>query len=247
MAGQYPQRTQTATQIRNMYSEGMAYLNIRFYNVNLSFHLYPFMGKDANGKSQYNMQMGAQTTVNFEGAFTLWKTGTDILDGKVNEVTIVIPCFGDASIKLERKPAGSNMYETIFSITKAGNTIQFKFATIPYQVKENGITVTKYMESGLGAFVKTIEGYLTGINADRHLNKLTDDFIKIQNRNAQQPQNNQPQQNQQNNQNNYNRGNWNSNRNRYRSYRNNYQGNQNDNQTGNWNPNSQNMGTYSLN
>ena len=242
---QYPSnRTQTDTQIRNFYSDGMSYMNIRFYNMNLSFHLNPFMGKDNNGRSQYNMQNGAQTTVNFEGAFTLWKAGTDILEGKLQEVTVVIPCYGDASIKLERKGTGPNMYDTIFSITKAGNTVPFKFSVTPYQVKENGTMITKYLDSGLGAFVKTIEGYLTGINADRHLNKLTDDFVKIQNQKQQEgapAQSNAPQQNPNYSQNN-NRGNWNRN-NRYRNNRyNNYQNNSNNG----WNQNAQNMSNYSL-
>ena len=104
--------------------------------------------------------------------------------------------------------------------------------------------ITKYLDSGLGAFVKTIEGYLTGINADRHLNKLTDDFIKIQNQKQQEgapAQSNAPQQNPNYSQNN-NRGNWNRN-NRYRNNRyNNYQNNSNNG----WNQNAQNMSNYSL-
>ena len=136
------------------------------------------------------------------------------------------------------------MYDTIFSITKAGNTVPFKFSVTPYQVKENGTMITKYLDSGLGAFVKTIEGYLTGINADRHLNKLTDDFIKIQNQKQQEgapAQSNAPQQNPNYSQNN-NRGNWNRN-NRYRNNRyNNYQNNSNNG----WNQNTQNMSNYSL-
>lgn len=240
----YSQRTQTSTQIRNMYSEGVSYMNIRFFNTNLAFHLYPFMGKDPNGRSQYNMQMGAQTTVNFEGAYALWKAGTDILDGRVQEISLVIPCLNDASVAINRSQ-NNGVYETTFSITKGGNVIPFKFATIPYQVTENGVTVTKYMESGLGSFVKTIEGYLTGINADRHLNKLTDDFAKIQEQNNQsQPQNNSNQ----NNWNSSNQNNWNRNRprNNQNFNRNRYQNNQGAGSGWNNNNNPMGINNYSI-
>ena len=43
------------------------------------------------------------------------------------------------------------------------------------------ITNDEIIEAGLGVFLKTVEGYLTGINADRHLDKLTEDFAKLMN------------------------------------------------------------------
>ena len=174
------QRTTTSTQIRNMYSDGMAYMNIRFFNTNLSFQLYPFMNKDQNGRSRYNMKAGLSTTVNFEGAYALWKAATDIINGTVTEMNLVIPCANDATITLERKMNQQGEYETLFMISKSNNTVAFKFTVTPIQVKENNQIVTKVMETGLGVFVKTINGYLEGINADRHLDKLTDDFAKLQ-------------------------------------------------------------------
>ena len=82
-------RTQTSTQIRNFYSEGMSYLNMKFYNTNLSFQFYPFTGKDQNGRSTYDTKNGETTTVNFEGAFTLWKAAKDIIDGKAGLLLIL--------------------------------------------------------------------------------------------------------------------------------------------------------------
>lgn len=173
-------RTQTSTQIRNFYSEGMSYLNMKFYNTNLSFQFYPFTGKDQNGRSTYDTKNGETTTVNFEGAFTLWKAAKDIIDGKVTETNLPIPCASGASLKLERKLNPNGQYDTILSISKNNRTIPFKFNVMQQQVKENNQIVTKVIESGLGAVMMTIEGYLTGINADRHLDKLTDDFAKLQ-------------------------------------------------------------------
>jgi len=201
-------RPSTSTQIRNMYSEGVSCLNIKFYNTNLSFQLYPFNGKDQNGRSQYDSKHGQQTTVNFEGAYALYQTSKDILDGKINETNLSVPCLG-ASLTLERKLGVDGEMETVFSITKNNVTIPFKFQTIKQQVKENGNIMTRTIESGLGAFMMTIEGYLTGINADRHLDKLTDDYAKLNENggNKNGGQNQQGAYNKQYNNNNYRRPN----------------------------------------
>lgn len=176
-------KTSTSTQIRNMYSDGISYMNIKFYNTNLSFQLYPCIGKDPGGKFKYDTR-GQQTTVNFEGAFALYKTSKDIIEGKVQEVSVAIPCFG-ATLTLARNNV-NGVFETTFTLSKNNTDTSFKFQTTQQQVKENGNVVTKTIESGLGAFMKTIEGYLTGINADRHLNKLTEDYAKLQESNGTQ-------------------------------------------------------------
>lgn len=199
-------RTSTSTQIRNMYSDGMSYMNIKFYNTNLSFQLYPFTGKDQNGRSKYDMKNGQQTTVNFEGAYALYHAAKDIIDGKIQQTTLSVPCNG-ASLVLERKLGMNGQMETVFSISKNNMTIPFKFNTIQQQVNINGQIQSQTIETGLGAFAKTIEGYLTGINADRHLDKLTEDYAKLQeaNGNIQQQNNNRPQYKKKYN-NNYNNG-----------------------------------------
>lgn len=183
-------RTSTSTQIRNMYSDGMSYMNIKFFNTNLSFCLYPFISKDDVGRSTYDMKNGQQTTVNFEGAYALYQTSKDIISGKLQEINLPVPCLAGATLTLERKLGQNGKLETIFSITKNNVNIPFRFHTIEQQLKENGQIVTKVVEAGLGAFMKTLDGYLTGINADRHLDKLTEDFAKIQ----QNQQGGQPQQ-----------------------------------------------------
>ena len=186
MADNKMQRTNTSTQVRNMYSDGVSYLNISFFNTNLAFKFYPFLSKDNVGRSRYDTNNGQNTTVNYEGAFALYQMSKDIIDGKIQEANLVIPCASEASLTFERKMGTTGQLETWISISKNNVIIPFKFQTIVQQVKENGQPVTRIMEVGLGVFMKTIEGYLTGINADRHLDKLTDDYVKSQGGNTQQ-------------------------------------------------------------
>lgn len=242
-------RTTTSTQIRNMYSDGMSYMNIKFFNTNLMFSLYPFMSKDNLGKSSYDMKSGQSTTVNYESAYALYKTAQDIINGNIQETNLTIPCASGATLILERKLAQNGAMETIFSLSKNNMTIPFRFQTISQQVKTNGQITTQIIETGLGVFIKTIEGYLTGINADRHLDKLTDDFAKLQ-------EGNDNNQNGSNGgfKNNY-RGNGNYQKRQYNGnnnggYRKQYNGNTNFNNNSNgWNnsqPNQQDFSSYNV-
>ena len=112
-----------------------------------------------------------------------------------------------------------------------------------YQVKENGQFVSKIIECGLKSFKGILDGYLSGINADRHLDKLTDDFIK-----AQEGQNNNS------GNNNNNNGNYNNYRKNYNGYKKPYNNNRNYNNNGgnnngnNWNPpKQQDLSSYQIN
>lgn len=172
------QRTSTSTQIRNLYSDGMCYLNVSFFNTSLSLKFYPFLSKDNVGRSKYDTNNGQTTTVNYEAAYALYQMSKDIIDGKIQEANLIIPCAG-GQLSFERKMGQGGM-ETLLSISKNNVVIPFRFQTISQQVKENGQQITKTIEVGLGAFMKTIEGYLTGINADRHLDKLTEEYAKLQ-------------------------------------------------------------------
>lgn len=172
----------TTTQIRNFYCQGVSYLNTSFYNTSLSFKFYPPVGPNTppapNGiRSQYDYSAMISTTVDFDNAFALYQCSKEILEGKLDEVILRIPRTNGTELVLDRHKNG-NQYETVFSISKNGNTIPFIFATTTVDAVENGKHITKTIDSGLGAFNKTIEGYLTGINADRHLNKLTEDYAR---------------------------------------------------------------------
>ena len=84
--------------------------------------------------------------------------------------------------------------------------------------------------------VATIHGYLNGVNSERHLNKLTEDYAKLQ-EGKQGNQNN----NQYRNNNGYQKNNGYQNKNYNNNYKNNnYQKNYN-------NPNTQSFSDYKIN
>ena len=100
------------------------------------------------------------------------------------------------------------------------------------KVKENGQERDKIVETGLIVFNAIVDAYLDGINADRHLDKLTEDYAKLMESNNGQNgyRNNGNYKKPYNGNNNYNKDN----------YRNKF------NQNQNWNPQSQNMSSYQL-
>lgn len=207
-------RSSTTTQIRTFYSDGFSYMNLKFFNTMLSISLSKFIEKDNTGRNVYD-QNAVFISVNFEQAYALYKTCQDILENKVNEVNLQIK-LGNATLILARNKNG-NVYDTMLSVTRDNNSAQFLFSKITQIADNNSNTI----EMGLGAFYKTLDGYLTGINSERHLNKLTDDYLKsigVTNTPPNTPPN-QNQTNYQNNRNNdyprrnnnYNRGGYNKN------------------------------------
>ena len=240
-------RTATSTQIRNMYSEGMCYMNIKFFNANLCFQFYPFISRDNTGRSSYDMKNGLSTTVNFEGAFSLFTIAGAIIDGRIKNIDYNIPCAAGANLNLRCYTAPNGEPEVVFSITKNNVTVSFKFAVVAQNITNgNGQPEVFYIHTALGAFQKTVEGYLTGINADRHLDKLTDDYIKSIQENQQQNNTGTQQPQQQN----YNRNNYKSNYNNNgykKPYNNNntgYKKPYNNNQG--WQQSQQNLNSYEI-
>jgi hypothetical protein len=69
-----------------------------------------------------------------------------------------------------------NQMTAYLTITQNNEAISFKFSTHEVQVRENNQTVTKIIQSGLGVFALTVYGYLIGVGADIHLNKLPEDY-----------------------------------------------------------------------
>lgn len=235
--------TNTSTQIRNFYSDGLSYLNTSFFNLRLSFKFYPYIGKGQNGLSTYDMKNGQNTTVDYEGASALSQIIEDIIDNKIQECDLPIPCAAGATLKLHRGMGNEGKIETVFSINKNGVEIPFVFKTMSYQVKENGQFVTKIIECGLKSFQKVLDGYLGGINSDRHLDKLTDDYVKAQGNNGNNGGGNQNNGGNYRN-NNYRKGNYNNN---YKKPYNNNNGNYNGNSS--WEPpkQQQNLSSYQIN
>ena len=177
------------------------------------------------------------TTVSQDSAFALYKFGTDIIQEKISEGSIQIT-GNNSIITLERKFSVSG-FETTISLSKNGQTIVFKFATNTVSVKDNGVFKQTQIESGLGSFIKMLEGYLSGINADRHLNKLTDDYVKSLEEQKPAVPTQQPPQYKNNN---YQKKQWQPNNN-WQQKKQNYQFNQ---QPQNWESPQQNISSYQL-
>lgn len=241
------QEPATTTQIRNLYSRGKCYLNVSFMNLKLSLKFFPYKGKNQNGNSSYDLQAGLYTAIGWDRAFAMYDTIQKILDGNMQECRIVMPMQSggpDDTLVFERVSTGQNHYDTNLTITRQGQSIQFTFETMDMQVRENGKEITKTIETGLGVFQKTLEGYLNGVNAERHLNKMTEEYAKSQ-------QNNQQSNRFQNSNKSYGGNNKQYNGNN-RGYNNGYNRNynnrgSNNGNNGNWNPpNQQNYSSYEI-
>lgn len=175
------------TYVRSLYSEGLSSIMISFFNTNLTLSFTPCIGKNHMGLDQYDFKKSLRTSINYEMVTFLYLVSKSIIDGKYAEqqVSAVLQCNNNTTLILEYKPDQYNQMDSYLTINKNNETISFKFKTHIYRVKENGQMITKIIQSGLGAFVKTLDGYLTGINADGHLNKIADDLENLQNEDQQ--------------------------------------------------------------
>lgn len=165
------------TYIRTLYAPEFSYVRMSFFKTNLTLNFVPYLGKDNIGRSQYSQTEFISTTVNYEGAAALYLAATSILDGNKNQVELVLPCSNNVTLIFECKPDENNQMTACLVIDKNNGTIPHRFGTMQYRVKENGQMVTKVIQSGLGVFAKTLDAYLTGIGADLHLNKFSEDEI----------------------------------------------------------------------
>ena len=168
--------------IRALYSKGLSYLQMSFYQRNFSFRIVPCNGTKNSSlgfpTDRYDESQALITSANYEGAAALYQAAMSILNDKYagNQVKITIPCNNDTTLELEYRPDQDNQMATFLAINKNNMTNSFKFSTHSYTVRENGQMVTKIIQSGLGAFAKTIDGYLCGVGADLHLSKLPEDY-----------------------------------------------------------------------
>ncbi|WP_196601008.1 hypothetical protein [Pectinatus frisingensis] len=175
------------TYIRTLYSEGLSSIMISFFNTNLSFSFAPCIGKNNVGFDQFDISKSLRTTINYEMASFLYQLAMSVVNGKYagQQISGVLQCNNNTTLIFEYKPDQYNQMGSCLTINKNNEMISFRFKTHIYRVKENGQMITKIIQSGLGAFAKTLDGYLTGINADGHLNKLLDDLESLQNENQQ--------------------------------------------------------------
>ena len=173
------------TDIRIFYSSESS-LKMSFFNANLSFSFCRDFRKNNPGYSQHESMKYIATTVNYAGAFFLYKSAMSIVDdiNSKNEVMAELR-RGNVTLTLEYKPDQHGHMVASLTIDNTKQSITYKFISHPYQVKENERIITKFMQSELGAFAMTICGYLIGVGADRHLSKLPADYENSQDENQQ--------------------------------------------------------------
>ena len=165
------------THLRYLYAPGFSSLRVTYYKTNLVFSFTPYAGKDYQGLDKYSTSKFLSTSVNYDGASFFYQVARQIIDGRTFEIMAKLSCLNNASLLLENKPDKNNQMSTYLSISKNNETIPFKFKVQEYQSRENGRMVTKVIQSGLGTFAMMLQGYLTGIGADLHLSKLSEEDI----------------------------------------------------------------------
>jgi len=160
-----------------------------FYNVNLSLRFCRWIGSDNTGRSQYDTKNALMTSANYDTASALYQLAMSIIYdiNPEQEIKAVLPCNNNTNLIFEFKPDQNNQMTAYLTIEKNNQTITFKFQTHSYKIKKDGQIVTIVIQSGLGVFAKTIDGYLTGVGADRHLNKMPDVSDEFQGENQQSP------------------------------------------------------------
>lgn len=172
--------TSTNLYVRALYSVGFSSLLMSFFKTNLVFRFIPYDGVDNKGLPKLNRTMFLSTSVNYDSAAFLYLAAMSILDGKEEEIEAVLQCSNNTTLLFEYKPDENNQMASYLVINKNNQTIPFRFLTHQFQVRENGRWVTKVVQSGLGVFAKVLNGYLTGIGADLHLSKLTEEELDNQ-------------------------------------------------------------------
>jgi len=117
-----------------------------------------------------------------KGVALLYKVAVDIFNDESpnKEIEVVLPRNNNTALTFEYKHGQDNQMEAHLTIERDGRIIPFKFLADTFTVKENGQKVTKVIQSCLGAFAMTLEGYLLGIGIDRQLSKLSDEYETAQ-------------------------------------------------------------------
>ena len=167
------------TYIRTLYSPGFSCLTMSFWKLNLTLSFNPYIGIDNRGFSKYDLKTFLSTSVNYEGAAGLCFVASSIFMGKdaQKEIGFTLPCSNNATLKFEYKPDENNQMNAWLIINKNSQTMAFRFPIHEYKAKENGQIITKVVQTGLGSFVKLLDGYLLEIGGASHLSKLPDEVL----------------------------------------------------------------------
>lgn len=168
------QKTYNNVIIRNLYAPDYSFLTMSFFKTNLAFGFTPYVGTDNTGRSQYDKNRYASTTVDYEGAAALYLAAKSILNGDERPTQLILPRGHQATLIFKYEPDERNQMWAYLILDKSGETIPFRFAIQQCQVKENAQIVTKIIQSGLACFEKTLEGYLTNVSDGQSTDKLQD-------------------------------------------------------------------------
>jgi hypothetical protein len=176
------------THMRDFYAPGYSYMTLSFFNWDLSLSFYRYSGKDEDGFHSYDFVNDLTITLDDERVSYLYQTAIFILNEKDpgKEIKVEIPRY-NINLMLERKPDDDGQMAVFLTIEKNGQSISFRFKTRTFKVTENGQESTMVVQSGLMAFAKTLEAYLTGTSISYHLKKMLDIIENPQDENQQVP------------------------------------------------------------
>ena len=83
------EKSQFHTNLRVLNS-GLSALSIGLFRLNLSFRLSPFESMDERGFPRFDYKNGLTTTVNYEGAATIYIVAKDIINDKYGANPIIL-------------------------------------------------------------------------------------------------------------------------------------------------------------
>jgi hypothetical protein len=170
------------TYIRTLYSPGFSYLAMSFFKTNLTLNFVPYIGNDSQGLNQYCRKTHLSTSITLQGAAYFYLTAMSVIseEDSKKQVESVLQCRNGTTLIFEYKPDQNNQMNAYLVIKKNNSAIPFMFSTLQYAANVNSQMVTKVMHADLLVFAKILDGYLAGIGADIHLNKLGDDLERYQ-------------------------------------------------------------------
>ena len=170
-----------STYARSIYSIGFSFITIFYFRTNLRLLFHPFEREGKMGRQHYSKDR-VLAELYYDDAAAIYIVANKILDGKnaAQGCCLTLQCSKGSSLILDRRPGEKGQMDTFLVASDDNQTVPFKFSTQTYKVEENGVMVEKVTDTGLGVFSMILEGYLTGINASGHLDKMGDELERIQ-------------------------------------------------------------------
>lgn len=209
------QRQQTSTQVRTFFGDNV-YLGTKLYNNMFSVSIHTCTGRDQNQRPLWDL--GALFSMKYEDGAALAEACKIVVADPLNpkEVHLAIP-GNEKVLRFDCADNPATGFTAVLSVTKGNVKSDFPFSYTEIDVSDRTPDGTPVMrkvriQSQLIAFYRTLSGYLEGINTDRHLDKMTEDYARMQ-EGRQDHRDNGGNNNGGGGGYNNNRGNWNRNRN----------------------------------